>query len=61
MSSSPYNRLHLQARFSLSSSAVFSRTDLTTDSERFYNSVLTIFEDIEEREEVADLIVWWNR
>ena len=35
--------------------------DVTTDSERFYNSVLNLFEDIEEREEVADLIVWWNR
>jgi hypothetical protein len=34
---------------------------MTTDSERFYNSVLNLFEDIEEREEVADLIVWWNR
>jgi len=34
---------------------------VTTDSERFYNSVLNLFEDIEEREEVADLIVWWNR
>jgi hypothetical protein len=32
-----------------------------TDSERFYSSVLELFEDVEEREEVEDLIVWWNR
>jgi hypothetical protein len=50
-----------QARFALSSSSVFSRTDTQTDSERFYNSVLELFEDIEEREEVEDLLVWWNR
>jgi hypothetical protein len=55
----PYDLL--QARFALSSSAVFSRTDTTTDSERFYNNILDLFEDVEEREEVEDLIVWWNR
>ena len=32
-----------------------------TDSERFYNSVLDLFEDIEEAEEVNDLLMWWNR
>jgi hypothetical protein len=51
----------LQVRFALSSSPVFSRTDLVTDSERFYNSVLDLFEDIEERAEVDELITWWNR
>jgi len=50
-----------KARFALSSSPVFTRTDLTTDSERFYNTVLDLFEDIDEREEVADLLAWWNR
>jgi hypothetical protein len=40
---------------------VFSRTDTSTDSERFYNSVLELFDDIEEREEVDELLVWWNR
>jgi len=40
---------------------VFSRTDTATDSERFYNSVLDLFEDPEEKEEVNDLITWWNR
>jgi hypothetical protein len=32
-----------------------------TDSERFYNSVLELFDDIDEKEEVDDLLVWWNR
>jgi hypothetical protein len=51
----------VQTRFALSSSSVFSRTDTSTDSERFYNSVLELFDDIEEREEVEELLVWWNR
>lgn len=50
-----------QLRFSLSSVAVFSRSDLTTDSERFYNSVLEILYDAEEKEEVDELLLWWNR
>jgi len=51
----------LQVRFALSSSPVFSRTDTSTDSERFYNSILDLFEDADEKEEVNDLIMWWNR
>jgi hypothetical protein len=51
----------LQVRFSLSSSPIFSRTDLSTDSERFYSSILDLFEDPDEREEVNDLTAWWNR
>jgi hypothetical protein len=51
----------LQIRFALVSSSVFSRTDTVTDSERFYNSILEIFEDLNEKEEVDDLLVWWNR
>ena len=51
----------LETRFSLSSSAVFSRTDTVTDSERFYNSVLELLEDDNEREEVQELMIWWNR
>jgi hypothetical protein len=35
--------------------------DLATDSERFYNSILDLFDDPEEQEEVNDLTVWWNR
>lgn len=50
-----------QVRFALCSSAVFSRTDMVTDSERFYNSILELFDDIDEREEIDDLLVWWNR
>ncbi|THH16841.1 hypothetical protein EW146_g3868 [Bondarzewia mesenterica] len=50
-----------QVRFALTSSPVFSRTDTVTDSERFYNSVLELFEDIEEQEEVNALLLWWNR
>jgi hypothetical protein len=51
----------MQVRFGLSSSPVFSRTDTVTDSERFYNTVLDLFYDIEEQEEVNDLLTWWNR
>jgi hypothetical protein len=53
--------LRPQVRFALSSSPVFSRTDTVTDSERFYNTVLDLFDDIEEKEEVNDLLTWWNR
>lgn len=51
----------MQVRFALSSSAVFSRTDTTTDSERFYQSVLEVLTDIEEQQEVDELLKWWNR
>jgi hypothetical protein len=58
----PYDYLPFyQIRFALSSSAVFSRTDTTSDSERFYNSVLELFDDTDEKEEVGDLLMWWNR
>ncbi|KIK34358.1 hypothetical protein CY34DRAFT_98146 [Suillus luteus UH-Slu-Lm8-n1] len=50
-----------QVRFALTSSPIFSHTDTVTDSERFYNSILDIFEDPEEKQEVEDLAVWWNR
>ena len=50
-----------QTRFALSSSAVFSRTDTVTDSERFYNSILEYFEDIDEQDEVRELLIWWNQ
>jgi len=26
----------------------------------FYNSILNLFDDPDEKEEVNDLIVWWN-
>ena len=43
------------------SSPVFSRTDSVTDSERFYNSLLELFEDPDEQQEVSELMAWWNR
>lgn len=50
-----------QARFALTSAQVFSRTDLITDSERFYNTILELLDDPEEKDEVDQLMVWWNR
>ncbi|KAH7918541.1 hypothetical protein BV22DRAFT_1108331 [Leucogyrophana mollusca] len=47
--------------FALSSLPVFSRTDTVTDSERFYNTLQDLLEDPEEKEEVDQLLVWWNR
>lgn len=49
-----------QARFALSSSPVFTRSDTVTDSERFYNSILDLLEDHDEVKEVDDLLTWWN-
>lgn len=50
-----------QAWFVLTSSPTFTRSDSVTDSERFYSSILELFEDPDEQEEVNDLLVWWNR
>ncbi|KAH7917216.1 hypothetical protein BV22DRAFT_1108609 [Leucogyrophana mollusca] len=50
-----------QVRFALTSAQVFSRTDHVTDSERFYNSILELLEDPEEKDEVDQLMTWWNR
>ncbi|KAG9313214.1 hypothetical protein JVU11DRAFT_6673 [Chiua virens] len=49
------------ARFALMSAQVFSRTDLVTDSEHFYNSILELLFDPDEKEEVDQLLLWWNR
>jgi hypothetical protein len=51
----------LQVRFALCSTSTFSRTDSVTDSENFYNSLLDLLYDIEEKEEVQDLLQWWDR
>jgi hypothetical protein len=51
----------VQVCFALSSSPVFSRTDTATNSEWFYNSILNLFFDPEEQEEVNNLLTWWNR
>jgi hypothetical protein len=52
---------HRQVRFALTSSPVFSRTDTVTDSETFYSSILDLFDDAQEQDEVRDLVAWWNR
>ncbi|KAH6871076.1 hypothetical protein BKA70DRAFT_1131287 [Coprinopsis sp. MPI-PUGE-AT-0042] len=49
-----------QVRFALSSSPTFSRTDLITDSERFYSSVIQAFSDEREKENVEALLAWWD-
>ena len=50
----------IQARFALTSTQVFSRTDHVTDSEHFYSSILKLLEDPEEKDEVNQLMMWWN-
>ncbi|TEB15224.1 hypothetical protein FA13DRAFT_1651268, partial [Coprinellus micaceus] len=47
-------------RFALSSTSVFCRTDKEMDSETFYMSILELFKDPEEQDEVKDLLAWWN-
>ncbi|KIM57894.1 hypothetical protein SCLCIDRAFT_129447, partial [Scleroderma citrinum Foug A] len=50
-----------QVRFSLMSSPVFSCMDTVTNSEQFYNSLFELFKDLDEKQEVNELLVWWNR
>ncbi|KAF8834204.1 hypothetical protein BDN67DRAFT_915407 [Paxillus ammoniavirescens] len=50
-----------QVRFALTSVQVFSCTDLVTDSERFYKSILKLLDDPQEKGEVDQLLTWWNR
>jgi hypothetical protein len=33
---------------------------MATDSEKFYTTILDLFDDVEEKEEVDSLLVWWN-
>ncbi|KIJ13126.1 hypothetical protein PAXINDRAFT_81681, partial [Paxillus involutus ATCC 200175] len=47
-------------RFTLTLAQVFSRTDLVTDSEHFYTSILELLDDPKEKE-VDQLLIWWNR
>ena len=51
----------IKARFALSSSPVFSRMDTVTDSKRFYNTVQELLELAEEKEEIDNLLTWWNQ
>ena len=42
--------LIFQVQFAISSSSIFSRADLTTDSEWFYDSILKLLKDIDEQQ-----------
>ena len=44
-----------QACFTLTSAQVFSHTDLITDSEHFYTSILDLLDDTDEKDEVDQL------
>ncbi|KAG6914362.1 hypothetical protein DXG01_000792 [Tephrocybe rancida] len=50
-----------QACFALSSASTFSQTDIFTDSECFYHTVLATLHDPEELDDVNPLLEWWNR
>ncbi|KAG1734955.1 hypothetical protein EDD22DRAFT_982440 [Suillus occidentalis] len=50
----------MQVRFSLSSSSIFSHTNMVMDSQNFYHSILDLLEDLEESVEVVDLMTWWT-
>ena len=50
-----------QARFALTSAQVFSCTDLITNSEHFYTSILNLLDDTDKKDEVDQLLMWWNR
>ncbi|KAG1850272.1 hypothetical protein C8R48DRAFT_750143 [Suillus tomentosus] len=55
-------RIHGMTRVTLPSiTYIAMQVYKVTDSERFYNSILEIFEDPDEKQEVDDLTVWWNR
>ncbi|KAJ3517391.1 hypothetical protein NMY22_g13977 [Coprinellus aureogranulatus] len=47
-------------RFSLTSAGSFSRSDPGTDSQTFYNSLLSFLEEEDEQEQVSELLYWWN-
>jgi len=40
--------------------SVFCRTDTTTDSKGFYNSILAFLNDPDEKDDVSELLDWWN-
>ncbi|KAF8835105.1 hypothetical protein BDN67DRAFT_1015840 [Paxillus ammoniavirescens] len=50
-----------QTCFALTSAQVFSRTDLVTDSECFYNSIMELLNDADEKDEFDQLLSWWNQ
>ncbi|KAI6017489.1 hypothetical protein EDC04DRAFT_2576705 [Pisolithus marmoratus] len=51
----------MQTCFSLTSAQVFSHTDLITDSEQFYSSIMELLDNSNKSNEVDQLITWWNR
>ncbi|KAF8834974.1 hypothetical protein BDN67DRAFT_1015979 [Paxillus ammoniavirescens] len=54
-------RLVTKASLAYVATQVFSRMDLVTDSERFYNSIIDLLDDPDEQDEVHQLLTWWNR
>ena len=50
-----------QTHFALTFAQVFSCTDLVTNSEHFYSSIMELLEDLDEKDEVDQLLAWWNR
>ncbi|KIM61385.1 hypothetical protein SCLCIDRAFT_122130 [Scleroderma citrinum Foug A] len=51
----------MQVHFALTSTQVFSCTDLITDSKHFYNSITELLDETDEKDEVDQLLMWWNR
>jgi hypothetical protein len=45
----------------LSSASIFSSTDKTTDSGRFYLSLFDLLNDAREKRELDVFLAWWNR
>ncbi|KAG1876239.1 hypothetical protein F4604DRAFT_1880564 [Suillus subluteus] len=55
-------QIHGMTRVTLPSIAYIAMQVYTvTNSEWFYNSILDIFKDPDEKQEVDNLVVWWNR
>ena len=50
-----------QACFALTSAQVFSHTDLVTDLECFYTSIIKLLDDPDEKDKVDQLLMWWNQ
>ncbi|KAI6157033.1 hypothetical protein BKA82DRAFT_4509570 [Pisolithus tinctorius] len=54
----------VQLRFALSSCNSWRIVDEDFDYEKFYNNMITFFEDVhtpQEQVEISDLLLWWNR
>ena len=53
-------KYNFKARFALSSSSIFSKSNIITDSERFYYSLLKLLENPNATKKVDSLVAWWN-